>query len=177
MPLVSAIVIYAPYAVQKVAVPLMRIYAPNDFARVPPHITVLFPFVPAAGLAAVAPRLREIGGRFAPFEVTMRGYGQFPGVMYLQPADPTPIQAIFRAIYDEFPDYPPYGGQFGEQITPHMTVGTFADEAAQQAATFPDYEPLTFRADRLHLIYGDPQEKLPWLTYDVIVLGIINAHL
>ncbi len=172
MSLTSAIVIYAPYEVQQVAAPLMRTYAPDDFVRVPPHITVLFPFVPAGQLEQAASKLRDIGTQFASFEITLRGYGQFPGVTYLQPADPTPIQAIFRAVYAAFPDYPPYEGQFGDEtISPHMTVGTFADEAAQQAANFPAYEPLTFRVERLHLIYGNVREALPWLTYDVIPLA------
>lgn len=173
MQLVSAIVIYAPHEVQQVAAPLMRQYAPDDFVRVPPHITLLFPFAPYERLPEAVPVLRDIFAQTTPFDITLDGYGQFPGVTYLKPADPAPIQALYRKVFAAFPEYPPYEGRFGtETIAPHMTVGVFADEAAQQAAVYPDYPPLTFRVTRAHLSYGISRAALPWLTYEVLPLGV-----
>lgn len=171
MELVSAVVIMAPPTVQAIAAPLMRQYAPDDYQRVPPHITLLYPFAPYDRLDETLPRLHEACLDIAPFEVTVQGYGAFPGVIYMQPVNPEAVQAVFRQLYATFPEYPPYNGQFGHDLTPHMTVGTFADEAAQQAASLPLYEPLSWQVNRLHVIYGTVQEKLPWLTYDVVRLG------
>jgi len=46
-------------------------------------------------------------------------------VIFMKPANPEPIKAIFRQIYDAFPLYPPYGGAFGNDLHPHVTVGEF----------------------------------------------------
>ncbi len=113
--------------------------------RVPAHITVLFPFVPVDDLDAVCPKLKQIYADFAPFDVTLDGYGHFPTATYLKPVDPEPIKALFRAVHAEFPQYPPYRGAFSsDDITPHMTVGEFKTEAERQAAEFPPYAPISF---------------------------------
>jgi hypothetical protein len=52
-----------------------------------------------------------------------------------------------------------------------MTVGEFASQAEQQAAILPHYEPITFQAAKLHLMYGPMEFTLPWITYDVIPFG------
>ncbi len=172
MELDSALVIFAPHEVQQVAAPLMQQYAPDNFVRVPPHITILYPFAPYTRLAEIVPALRTLCAESTAFEVTLQGYGQFPGVTYLKPVDLTPIQALYRKVFAAFPAYPPYEGQFGtETITPHMTVGVFAETTAQEAAHYPPYVPLTFHVTRLHLIYGLSDAALPWLTYEVLPLG------
>lgn len=164
----TAVVIYAPYAVQTLAVPLMRQHAPDDFIRVPPHLTVMYPFVPVEQMAQAETRLRQIAAGFAPFDLTLSGYGQFPGVTYMQPTDPEPVRALSRAVFAAFPQHPPYGGQFGNEITPHLTVALWRD---QPPVTLPAYTPVTFRVERLHFIYGMGSGAFPWLTYAVIPLG------
>ena len=177
MDYVSAIVILAPHPVQRFAVPLMRQYCFDTLMRVPAHITILFPFVPPADLDAACSKLREIGSQIAPFDLTLDGYGHFPTVTYLKPANPEPIKAAFRAIHAEFPDYPPYGGAFGnDDITPHMTVGEFESQAARDQAVYPTYEPITFQVSRLHVIVGVNSEPIPWICYDVIRLGTGASH-
>jgi hypothetical protein len=51
-----------------------------------------------------------------------------------------------------------------------MTVGEFVSDAERQAAALPDYEPITFQAERLHLVYGPIDRALPWIVSDVIPL-------
>lgn len=170
MELTTAIIIAAPHEVQAVAVPLLQRYAPDTSVRVPAHITVLFPFVPVERLAVASVKLREICASIAPFDITMQGYDFFPGVAFMNPLNPAPIQAVFRKIFAAFPECPPYGGQFGHDLHPHMTVGEFASDDERKAAVLPDYTPMTFRAERLHLIYGPINAALPWITFDVIPL-------
>lgn len=168
----TAVVIIAPHPVQRLAVPLMRRYSFENMLRVPAHITVLFPFVPLEALDDAARRLRGLCADEPPFDVTLEGYGHFPTVAYLKPANPQPIKALFRKIHAEYPDYPPYRGTFGnDDITPHMTVAEFGSEAEREAVSLPPFEPLHFRVRCLHLIAGVEHEPIPWITHDVIPLG------
>ena len=165
--LTTAIVIVAPHEVQAIAIPLIRQYGPNNLIRFRPHITLLFPFAPYAQLEAACATLYDLCATIPPFEVTLAGYGEFPGVIYMQPTDAEPIKQVFRQLYERFPDYPPYGGKFGNDLEPHMTIAQFDEHPL---VALPDYKPITFTVDRLHLWYGVEGADLPWLTYDVIPL-------
>lgn len=167
----TGVVIFAPYAVHKVAVPILRQYALDSLIRVPPHLTLMFPFVPFEQLDESAKTIRDICAGIEPFEITLSGYGQFPGVIFMQPANPEPIKTVFRAIFEAYPLYPPYDGAFGNDLHPHLTVGEFKNKEDQQAAQLPDYVPVTFRAENVHLIYGIQTEALPWLTHSVVPFG------
>ena len=168
MNLTTAVVIFAPHEVQAIATPIMRQYALDSLIRVPAHVTLMFPFVPYEQLDEAAEKIESICTEIKPFEITLSGYDQFPGVIFMRPVNPKPIQAVFRQIYDAFPLYPPYGGAFGNELHPHVTVGEFKNEEDQRAVWLPDYAPLIFRAERVHLIYGVHHEPLPWLTHSVI---------
>lgn len=167
----TAVVIIAPPEVQAFATPLRLTHSFEGMIRVPAHITVLFPFVPVTQLDQACKKLTELCADVAPFDVTLSGYGHFPTVTYLKPADPAPIKALYRRIFAAFPDYPPYHGAFGtEDVVPHMTIGEFGSEIERAAATFPPYEPISFRVRNLHLIIGVEHEPVPWVTHDVIRL-------
>jgi len=168
MMLSTAVVIFAPHEVQAVATPIMRQYALESLIRVPAHITLMFPFVPCERLSEAALTLKALSAQIKPFEITLSGYDQFTGVVFMRPVNPEPIKAVFRQIYEAFPLYPPYGGTFGNDLHPHVTVGEFKNEDEQRSVWLPDYAPITFRAERIHLIYGVHREPLPWLTYSVI---------
>ncbi len=168
MNLSTAIVIFAPHEVQAIATPIMRQYATETLIRVPAHVTLMFPFVPFEQLDEAARTVKSICSNIAPFDITLSGYGQFPGVIFMQPANPEPIKAVFRQIYDAFPLFPPYGDAFGYDLHPHLTVAEFNNDEEQRAVWLPDYAPLTFLAERVHLIYGIHREPLPWLTHSVI---------
>ena len=168
--LTTSVVIAAPHEVQAIAVPIMRQYAMVNLVRFRPHITLMFPFVPFAELEAACETLYRLCNTIPPFDVTLNGYGEFPGVIYMKPANPAPIQAVFQRIFSTFPDYPPYEGQFGPDLEPHMTVASFDTLVEQPVVALPNYAPITFRVDRLHLWYGVRDADLPWLTYDVTPL-------
>lgn len=169
--LTTAVVIVPPHEVQAVAVPIIRQFAPESLVPFRPHITLLFPFVPYAQIDAACATLRALGENIPPFPVTLDGYGQFPGVIYMKPANPESIRSVFRQLFSAFPDYPPYEGQFGNDLKPHLTVAHFDDQAGNAPVPVLDaYDPVTFTVSRLHVWYGVRRVDLPWLTYDVIPL-------
>jgi len=169
--LTTGIVIFAPREVQTVAVPIMRQYAPESVIRVPAHITLMFPFVAQERLDSAEQIVKSICADIEPFDITLAGYGQFPGIIFMQPTNPAPIKAVFRKIYAAFPECPPYGGAFGDDIHPHVTLGQFKNEDEQRAVSLPDFTPITFRAERLHLVYDVYDDPLLWLTHSVIPLA------
>lgn len=167
----TGIAIMAPPEVQAVAVPLFRRYALDELIHAPPLMTLTFPFVPYADLDRACARLRAICAGIPPFDITLHGYGQFPRVTFMTPVDPAPIQQLYRAIYAAFPDYPPFEGRYGTDLHPHLTVAFFDSKAEQQAAHLPDYDPITFRVARIHVLYGAARPAtLPFITYEVIPL-------
>jgi 2'-5' RNA ligase len=105
--------------------PLARIRARDDLAAAagtPPHVTLLFPFMPVALLRpAVRRELASIAARVEPFEVCFTGVGRFPGIVYLVPEPAAPFAALTAAIVAKFPHYPPYEGAF-DTVVPHLTL-------------------------------------------------------
>jgi len=91
-------------------------------AGLPPHVTVLFPFRPAAGLGRVTERaLRELVAGVPPFGVRYVQIGRFPGVTYLSPEPGEPFRVLTDAIVERWPESPPYEGAYDEVI-PHLTL-------------------------------------------------------
>ncbi len=108
-----------------------QLYMPDHMYDIEPHITVAGPFMPYDELPEHLPRLRETISACAPVRMSLRDFGCFTegGVLYLRPAYPERIIYLYKAILAEFPDYPAYGGKFGDDLVPHMTVGMLSDPA------------------------------------------------
>ena len=91
---------------------------------VPAHITVLYPFLPPAGVGtALLASLGRLFAGFAPFEFTLdkvRWFGD--ELVWLGPRDPAPFAALTDLVFGAFPSCPPYGGRHTEVI-PHLTIG------------------------------------------------------
>jgi 2'-5' RNA ligase len=104
---------------------LARLRARWDWAAgvgVPPHVTIVFPFLPAARLGPDVRRtLAGLTTAQRPFDVRFAQVGRFPTVVYLAPHPSAPFSRLTDAIVDRFPDFPPYGGVH-EVVTPHLTI-------------------------------------------------------
>jgi 2'-5' RNA ligase len=126
----SALAILVPKAERLVA-PFRQQYDPSAAAGMPAHITLLYPFLPPDAIDAVAlDRLRACVGRFAAFDFGLTAIGYFdPGVLYLTPEPGEPFRQLTLAIWQGWPQAPPYDGRFAE-IIPHLTVAEVGD--AQQ---------------------------------------------
>ncbi|MEW2523172.1 2'-5' RNA ligase family protein [Actinacidiphila alni] len=109
-------------------------YDPVAAEGVPPHLTVLYPFLPAG---RIDERTRaELAGIFAghaPFEVRFPRFGRFPGLLWLAPEPDGPVRALTSAVVARWPEAPPYGGAFGDPA-PHLTVAQGQSDAVCAAA-------------------------------------------
>jgi 2'-5' RNA ligase len=104
---------------------LARIRSGDDLAAsagAPPHITILYPFLPVAILRpAVRRELVGIAAMVEPFDVSFGRVGRFPGAIYLIPEPSAPFVHLTAAIVTRFPGYLPYEGAFDE-VVPHLTL-------------------------------------------------------
>ena len=109
----------------------MRLRARWDWAAsvgVPAHITIVFPFLPAAQLT---PEVRRQPGRRSR-PVSARSTSDSPGsggsrrVVYLAPQPSAPFTRLTEAVVERFPGFPPYGGVF-EEVIPHLTITESSD--------------------------------------------------
>ncbi len=172
MNLLTAIMIIPPPHVQRVALPVAQHYASRMLRYYPPHITVLFPFVPYSQLQGGCDALRRLCAEIRPFDVTLAGYDMFPGVAYMKPQNEAQLTAVMQRVHALFPEYPPYRGIHGESVQPHLTVGLFDSEDEQLTAQLPAYDPVTFTVNRFHVLYGEHGDTAyPWIVEDIIPLG------
>jgi hypothetical protein len=102
---------------------------------VPAHITVLYPFLPPAGIGEpLLVTLRSLFAGFEAFQFTLDRVGWFDeNVVWLGPRDPAPFSALSGLAFTAFPSCPPYGGQHAEVI-PHLTIGHLGGQQALHAA-------------------------------------------
>ena len=92
---------------------------------IPPHVTVLVPWV-ASPTDADEERLRTALAPVQPFELSFPTAGQFPnGTAWLRPEPFDTVRSLLLAVFDAFPDCPPYGGEFPEPH-PHLTISSSA---------------------------------------------------
>ena len=89
---------------------------------VPAHVTVLFPFMSPEHIdASVLERIHRVVGGVQSFEFSLSTTGRFPATAYLEPAPSSPFVALTEALAAEFPQFPPFAGEF-PTIIPHLTV-------------------------------------------------------
>jgi 2'-5' RNA ligase len=92
---------------------------------IPPHVTVLVPWVTDPSPEQVQ-RLTDTLAGLEPFELGFRGVGQFPnGTVYLRPEPFDEVRALMRTVLDAFPECPPYGGDHPDPH-PHLTISSSA---------------------------------------------------
>jgi 2'-5' RNA ligase len=100
-------------------------FYPEAVARgLPLHLTVLHPF------GGDVERAREVVAAHAPLRFALRRLGEFPGGFAVALPEPDEaIRALQRAVWDAFPEWPPYGGEVDDP-EPHATLarGGLTDE-------------------------------------------------
>jgi hypothetical protein len=112
----SAVLIPVPAATQVVAL----VGGDTDL---PPHVTLLYPFVVPRRLdAAVEASLGEALATVRTFEFRLARIASFPGVLYLVPEPADAFVRLTRAVWSRFPSCQPYGGGYSD-IIPHLTIG------------------------------------------------------
>jgi hypothetical protein len=147
---------------------------------VPAHITVLYQFLPPAGIGE--PLLASLGRLFAgftAFEFTLDRVCWFgEEVVWLGPRDPAPFRALTSAAFTAFPSCPPYGGQHAEGHSPHLTIGKAGGQQALRAAAVSVRPCLPIEATAAEVILmAGPRPGTPdtppgqWRTIAAFSLG------
>jgi hypothetical protein len=123
----SALVILVP-EVEALVQPFRERYDPSAAAGMPAHVTSLYPFLPPTDIdAAVIAGVGSCAAAIQPFDFVFRNTRRFPGVLYLVPEPDEPFRRITQAIWQRYPQAPPYGGRFPD-IVPHLSL---ADRLAE----------------------------------------------
>lgn len=94
----------------------------------PPHVTILSPFLEAADLdrgvlAAIAGIVARVPVFDVGFEAVRRWHQSElgAGVVWLEPTPGEPFVALTRAIWAAFPSHPPYGRE-DDELEAHLTI-------------------------------------------------------
>jgi hypothetical protein len=156
-PIESALIVIVPQA-EPLVRPFRERHDPSAAAGVPAHITLLYPFLaPEAVDAGVRDDLRACFGGFAPISFALASIRRFPDVLYLAPDPDEPFRQLTRAIWDRYPQTPPYGGKWPD-IIPHLSVAQISDVrqldrvAAEFAAAARQMLPMLATAGEIALI-------------------------
>jgi 2'-5' RNA ligase len=122
---------------------------------VPAHVTIVYPWIPIELLASDdRAAVAAIVARMSPLDLTFGGFGRFPDVLWLDPRPTEPILALISTLTRRWPAYLPYGGEYGDRPTPHLTVSDTYDPS-QLDHIIADIEPalpLRSRVDELSLL-------------------------
>jgi 2'-5' RNA ligase len=142
---------------------------------VPPHITVVVPFMPPDLIDEdVVARLAAAVADVAAFDCTFASPEWFgEDVLWLAPQPSEPFRALTDAVVAAFPAYPPYGGTVDDPI-PHLTVGTSECATPEQlrAVEVELRASLPFRARVDHALLIAGNETLQsWHTVARLSLG------
>ena len=124
---------------------------------VPPHVTILFPFIPPASLTPdVQTALAAIAASTPAFTARFERVERRDGIVWLVPDDQEPFLRLTGEVAARWPDHQPYGGVHPELIA-HLTVVESHDlgalDEAERAAT--NAVPLDGAADELRVIAED----------------------
>lgn len=140
---------------------------------VPAHVTVLYPFLPPERIDdTVLVELRGILAGMPGFTVTFRRVGWFgDGVVWLAPEPDRPFRDLTAALWQRFPESPPYRGEFTE-VVPHLTIGHDAGRQtlAQAAGAVQPHLPITATVTGVRLIVGE-SGRIPWRTLHELPLA------
>jgi 2'-5' RNA ligase len=128
---------------------------------VPPHVTILFPFLPPERLtAAVRHALADVAAAHPAFDARFTTVRRFPSLLYLAPEAPEPFVALTEAYVGRFPDFLPYGG-IHDDVVPHLTVVEGIEAQMDEVGAELEAElPFSCSVRAIEVI--TPSEAGPW---------------
>jgi 2'-5' RNA ligase len=144
---------------------------PSAAWGVPPHVSLLYPFVPPAEVdIALVRDLTAIVAAVPAFRFRLESVGWFGDrVLWLAPEPAVPFKALVERLSARWPEYPPYGGDFSE-LVPHLTIGENAprEELEQAAGAISARLPVRCFAGEVWLMTGSPDS---WALHTGFALG------
>jgi len=116
---------------------VLREFAVETFELgIPFHVTLLYPFAPREELSEeLLADLRSFFAAWPPFEFDLARIAVWPDVVYAVPEPDAELRRCMQALFDRFPQWPPYGG-IHDEVMPHATLA----EDVEAAAVFPEIE-------------------------------------
>ncbi|OLT11498.1 hypothetical protein BJF78_04905 [Pseudonocardia sp. CNS-139] len=156
----SALLVIVPEAEPLVG-PLRAALDGNAALGVRAHVTVMAPFLPPAEIDdGVHAALREIAAGVPAFDVRFAGVGWFDESVWLVPEPAAPFVTLTRAVAARF-GLRPYGGEYGDDVVPHLTVGHRAPAQRLRAAAAEVERglPLMAPVRTLSLLTGTEKEE------------------
>lgn len=140
-------------------------YDPSARAGVPPHVTLMYPFLPPSDLTdAIIDALAGLVGGANRFEFELTRVCEFgQGVVYLDPYPAEPFARLTREIGRQF-CLRPFGGEFGDSPVMHLTVAMPQPLATRQqvAAQLAPLLPMRMFAEEAWLMVGTNSDT--WKT-------------
>ena len=140
---------------------------------VPAHVTVLYPFLPPDQVDdAVLGALGDLFAGMPSFEAVLSRVGWFGSeVVWLAPEPDLLFRNLTQAVWDRFPQTPPYAGAFAD-VVPHLTVGDRAPRPALQTAAddIAGHLPIATEVRAVRLVAGTTG-VVAWRTVAEFPLG------
>jgi len=171
MEIQTSLLIIAPTEVQTFAAPLRQLHAPDSYMQGPAHITLFYPFIPLRETPTAIDKLTAICQDVPPIHLTLDQYGRFETAHFLAPSDPEPILSLHRLLLSAFPEYPPYEGQHGTALIPHLTLAHVETRIEADQIRLPPTPSFSFTINQLHLYIGLEKGNIPWIPLSIIPLG------
>jgi 2'-5' RNA ligase superfamily len=138
---------------------------------VPPHITLLYPWRDAPLSGDDLEQLRTVLLKHRAFSLCIDRLESFEvGAIYLALQDGRSCKAIMSDLMKDFPDTPPYGGDFLDAV-PHLTIAKCDPKNLQVLKAEIAREltlPLEFSVDEIAVMEEDTGGN--WFTRCVIPL-------
>ncbi|GAA0915600.1 2'-5' RNA ligase family protein [Nonomuraea longicatena] len=105
---------------------------PSAAYGVPPHVTVLYPFLPPDRVDV--DELRRLFAEHEPFDLRFERTARLPGLLYLAPEPDGPLRELTDAVAARWPEAPPYRNAHPGDV-PHLTVATSALDEVEDGLT------------------------------------------
>jgi 2'-5' RNA ligase len=171
-PVLSAVVVAVPEAEPHVGA-LRAALDPSAALGVPPHVTIMYPFLPPAeiddGALAV---LGETLAAVAAFDVEFSRVAWFgEEVVWWAPEPAEPFVVLTGAVARRF-GLRPYEGAHGDIVVPHLTIGHDAPIARLKAAAadVAGGRPLHATVQSVRVMTGSTEPR-SWSTVAELPLG------
>ena len=152
----TAVVLIPP---QELWEPIQAIRRMHDLHvdRWMPHVTLLFPFVPAERFAQAEPDLDAACRALPAFRVRLARFDYFAGpkTAWLEPEPAATVRTLQAALQSRFPDFNDVS-RFPGGFRPHLSVGQ--GPPGLPAKLQATWKPLEFEAREVELIRRDGPE-------------------
>jgi 2'-5' RNA ligase len=140
---------------------------------VPAHVTVLYPFLPPRKISDdVLAALGATIGAVPRFDAAFAHLDWFgDSAVWLAPEPDRPFRDLTAAVWQRFPEAPPYAGAHTD-VVPHLTIGHDAAKHVLSSAgdAVSTHLPINAAIHVVRLIAGTPEQH-PWHTLREFTLG------